>query len=322
MIRDSPSTLPKSPAKTGKIPALPDHFSFSSMQQFQMCPRKWFYGYLAKAPRERQPSALLFGASLHEALAHLHICRQKGRKADLATLESVFAAHWQKSAAEAEVCYGKTESKEELSRIARELFKLLLEAPPGQARILAVERPVRLKLPGLSVVVVGRADLILEIDGIIWLIDLKTSRNALAADQLAQGGAQLALYTAALRAEGARWLIPSRAKLLVLRKLKQPKLEAFEVNIGAASLERAKRMLSDTWRLLEAAASCGAFPTKPGWACTACPYRDRCLRDTSEGIQVPQGSGFKARSPQDRTDEKSQSKVSALLSALAGWFTR
>lgn len=301
---------------------LPDHFSFSSMQQFHSCPRKWFYSYLLKAPRERQPSTLLFGAALHEALAYLHLSVKKGRVPDLATLEGAFRSQWSRLGAETKICYGKTETREGLFRMARELLRLVLEASPEKVRILAVERQVNLKLPGFTVDIVGRVDLIIEVDGIVWVVDLKTSRNTLSADQVAQGSAQLALYTAALQAEGVQELIPSRARLQVLRKIKKPKLEAVDVDIGAASLERAKRMLGDTWRLIESAASSGAFPTRPGWACPSCPFRDRCQKDTSGVGFAPYEMVSISPSAAEVPVAGSRSGILSFVSALARLFSR
>lgn len=303
-------------------PKLPDHFSFSSMQQFHSCPRKWFYSYLLKAPKERQPSTLRFGAALHEALAYLHLSMKQGHAPDLATLNGAFRSQWSRMGAETEICYGKNETREELFRIARELLELALEAPRERVRILAVERPVTLKLPGLTVDIVGRVDLIVEVEGVIWVVDLKTSRNTLSADQIAQGGAQLALYTAALQADGVQELIPSRARLQVLRKIKKPKLEAVEVDIGAASLERAKRMLGDTWRLIESAASSGAFPTRPGWACSSCPFRDRCQKDTSEVGSAPHEMALISPSAVEEPVAGSRSGILSFVSALARLFSR
>lgn len=322
MIYCSPEANPRPRIRVSGWPDLPDHFSFSSMQQFHGCPRKWFYSYLLKAPRERQPSTLLFGAALHEALAYLHLSVKQGHAPDLATLDGAFRSQWSRMAVETEICYGKTETREELFRIARELLRLALEASPEKVRILAIERPVKLKLPGLTVDVVGRVDLIVEEEGVIWVVDLKTSRNTLSADQIAQGGAQLALYTAALQAEGVQELIPSRARLQVLRKIKKPKLEAVEVDIGAASLERAKRMLGDTWRLIESAASSGAFPTKPGWGCSSCPFRDRCQKDTSGVGSAPYETALISPSAVEVPVAGPRSGILSFVSALARLFSR
>lgn len=261
------------------LPYLPDHFSCSSMTCFQTCARKWFYHYVAKAPRERQAASLLFGAAIHEALAAHHNGLRALQRIHPEDLMAVFELHWITGASKAELCFSKTEPKGELFRMADALLRLVATQESDDSQVLSVEMGVRMRLQEIQVPFVGRVDLISRQDGTTWLTDAKTVRSLPSADQLTQTGAQLALYAMAVQS-GTLQTKPMRAQLLLLRKLKTPRVEKAEVEIGPLQVARARRMLTDTWNLIGAAAERNSFPARPGWYCSSCPYRLRCERDT------------------------------------------
>jgi len=57
---------------------LPDHLSWSGIQTYSQCPRKFHYRYIVQAPAEFTPASLAFGGAFHRAAERLHQARIEG----------------------------------------------------------------------------------------------------------------------------------------------------------------------------------------------------------------------------------------------------
>jgi RecB family exonuclease len=180
---------------------------------------------------------------------------------------------------------------------ARLLDLYLADHAPRPADILAVEWPVSLPPDALGVPVRGRPDLLLASPSGPVLVEFKTGRMPLDARRAAEAAAQAALYASASELAGDP---PARGRVVLLRRLKTPRIETAELSLGAADRGRALQSLSEDWRLLSAARSAGAFPARPGWSCDSCPYARRCAaetNDTAPGPDAPTGPGGTAGRP-------------------------
>src|ERR1019366_8470557 len=54
-----------------------DHLSWSGIQTYRNCPRKFAYRYIERVPEEFVPAALAFGGSIHRAVERLHQARME-----------------------------------------------------------------------------------------------------------------------------------------------------------------------------------------------------------------------------------------------------
>jgi CRISPR/Cas system-associated exonuclease Cas4 (RecB family) len=255
------------------------------MTNFQSCARRWWYHYVAHAPDEHVGSSLLFGGSIHAALEHVHKAQQRGEPANRDAIFAEFEDHWRQGAANQEVKFNKGESEQQLFELGRALLRdYLTEHLPNLDGLAGVEERIELQVPGLSVPVIGRIDVRLVDDESVTVIDAKTSKTAFNVDKLVQATAQLALYSAAQIGSAEQSGKRIAGRFIVFRKLKHPRIEIVDVDLGASDLNRTLRMLRDTWALIEAAYAARSFPINPSWQCKLCPFRNRCLRDSGQSL--------------------------------------
>jgi putative RecB family exonuclease len=279
-VRDPPCTA--AVAISAAAGAMPDHFSISAMGTFQTCPRQWRYKYLDRASPEFVPSSLLFGAAVHTALETIHRAVMNGSVASFDEAAHVFADHWATESAEKAVRFCQGESTETLHALARSLLALYVEHHvPTLGWVRKVEESVRAALPGMSVPVVGRIDWLAEDDQALWLVDAKTARSAFNDDRLREVTPQLALYASTYMPLAAFLGKPLRGRLVLFRKLKKPRIEVRELDLGAADLAYTQQMLRETWSLIEAAYRADSFPVCPSWACKQCVYQLRCRQEST-----------------------------------------
>src|SRR5260221_10371713 len=75
---------------TDTPPTQIEHLSWSKLQTYSACPKKFFLAYLRRAPAERKSAALVFGGAIHSAIETIHEARISG--APLPSLEMLTAA--------------------------------------------------------------------------------------------------------------------------------------------------------------------------------------------------------------------------------------
>src|SRR5476649_444657 len=71
MTVTEPVTQPK--------PAI-DHLSWSGIQAYKQCPRRFYFRYIAKAPEEQTGGALVYGGAIHRAIETVHESRIAGQE--------------------------------------------------------------------------------------------------------------------------------------------------------------------------------------------------------------------------------------------------
>lgn len=263
---------------------LPDHFSFSSMTTAQQCLLKWKYHYIDSAAPEFLSSSLLFGIAIHSAVQSAHQTRLNGRQPGIQTVMDAYEKSWKETAGNQDIRFGKNEDAAKLRDMAKSLFGQFMEqVEPGLDRILAIEEQVSLKIPGMSVPVVGRLDLLTETEDHLIVVDHKTARNSFT-DKVPVAAAQLALYAKAMKPVARQLRKPQKGRFVVFRKLKAPKIEVVDVPIRDTERSGAVAMVRSWWRLIEVASKASAFPKNPGPFCKACEYRIRCA---TEDVSCP-----------------------------------
>lgn len=236
-----------------------DHLSYSQIQSFTMCPRKWGYDKVDHAPKERIGSALVFGCAVHDTVAAVNEAALHGERIDV---PAAFLAAWKDQIAQAQapVHYGKDTADDLLAK-----GRGLVGAYVPPSGIIGVEQPFTVDLdPGLPPVT-GRIDLIRRTEsGNLAIADIKTAASRLLTETDSVE-VQLALYDVAYPATA--W------EAVVLGKLKVP-----TVTIQAIT-PWPKAQLVQHYREVHHAMCAGVRYAARGWACDGCSYRERCRRD-------------------------------------------
>ncbi len=77
--------------RTSEASASDEYVSVSRINSFRMCPRKYYYGYIAKAPKEHVPAAMVFGSAAHRVIEEVYRLRQAGQEMSANDVEDAAA---------------------------------------------------------------------------------------------------------------------------------------------------------------------------------------------------------------------------------------
>lgn len=61
------------------------HVSYSQLDLFSQCPRRWMYRYIEKIPENSDSDALIYGTAVHSLLENLFLEKKDGKVPDLTT---------------------------------------------------------------------------------------------------------------------------------------------------------------------------------------------------------------------------------------------
>ncbi|MGD0090639.1 MAG: PD-(D/E)XK nuclease family protein, partial [Planctomycetota bacterium] len=188
------------------VPVLPNHLSWSGIQTYSQCPRKFSYRYIEQAPVEFTPASLAFGGSFHRAVEHLNQARIEGAAIpDVAALVAKYDEAWAEEAAKApEIQHAKDEDATSLLLMADRMLAAyrqhVMDTAPQSAgaQIIAIEHQHRFTfLPDVPPIEM-RLDL-LELAGPDLVVtDVKTSRSRWNDEKVREHLPQLVLYSAGL----------------------------------------------------------------------------------------------------------------------------
>jgi len=242
------------------------HISHSQVQEFTQCPRKYHMHRVLGLPAAFIPSGLLFGVSMHEALALYNQRRLEGREAGFDELYGEFVNSW--DAEPLPVRYNNGEDEAGLKGLARGMLRSYLARPASSGEVVAVEEPFALELTEALPQVEGRIDLIERTgDGGCVLTDYKTARS-----RRTPSPDQLVLYREAAARLGLADAERLRVRYVLLLKTASAGVEVVEVPVGPADLERLISTYVSAWREIERGCS---FP-RTGWWCEGCQWAQHC----------------------------------------------
>jgi hypothetical protein len=267
------------PRSTGRAVAR-DHLSWSSIECYTQCPKRFCYRYVEQAPPESVPASLVFGSAFHALHDRIQQARLEGDGVpEPEELLQVFDEEWESETRDApQVLYAKGDDAGSMRELAARMvaaYLTHLQSLPGPAgQILAIEHAERFQLLRDVPPIEMRLDL-LELRGDDLLVtDVKTSKSAWNEAKVREHLPQLVLYahgcTRILREFEAKRIVP---RFLVVTKAKSPKVQVFEPRPTRDDVARLKHHVADVWAAIRA----GVFITHEGWICSQCPYRGRCL---------------------------------------------
>jgi CRISPR/Cas system-associated exonuclease Cas4 (RecB family) len=245
------------PAASGARCA-PDHLSHSQVQEYVLCPRRWWFNKIENAPREQVGSALIFGSAVHDTIAAVNEAALHGERIDA---PAHFLTAWKRAVtdASAPIHFGKDDSDDLVAK-GRSLVGIYTP-PPG---IIGVEQPFEVELAPDLPVVQGRIDLVRSEGDALILADIKTAASRTLTDTHAVE-AQLALYDLAYPA--------TRHEVIVAAKLKAPVITVQPITPWPTAT------LIRHYREVHQAMVHGVRYALRGWACESCPFATRCRQE-------------------------------------------
>lgn len=259
--------------------SLPDHTSASQMTTYAACPRKYELKYLEGAEPEFTPVSLALGSVVHSATEWYFEQKRDGHEPTPADTAAIVRADLA-AAFEAYVELGKW-TRPDLETHAQRLVHTLVEEL-GDLSVRDTEVPFDLVLhdprtgEALPRPLLGFLDLVVE-GGLI--LELKTARSDYTAVQVATS-LQLNAYLHAL----AELDLGHTLGLVVLVKTRNPRVQRLELRPDHGG----RRWFLEAATRIERGIQAGHFPPSPGWACSGCEFRRRCLG--SLGAEVMQAA--------------------------------
>lgn len=259
-------------------PLLP-HLSWSGIESYKMCPKKFEFRYIANAKEERTAASLAFGGSIHRALEEIHQRRMEGRPAPAhAELVDFYQSTWQEAVKDApEVVFSKDEDAGTLLDLAGRMLAAYLEHLQGEEpgrQTIGIEHEAHFKLVPDSPPIKARVDLVEIVGEALVVTDWKTSKSRWNVAKAAERLGQLVVYSYALlpmlKALEVSRVVP---RFVVLTKAKTVKIQVLEPKASQTDAARFKDSVAETWAAVQA----GIFPRRESWACSSCPFRTACL---------------------------------------------
>ena len=251
------------------------YLSFSQVNGFRMCPRKWAYHYVEDATPAFTPQSLLFGSAFHHALESHFLAKMEGRSLTPAQVVDAFKGYLTDPAnVKAPLKYGAKDNQETLFALGERMVLAFLASPLANPAgdIVFIEEnlqaPVAPDLPDI----VAKVDLgIIGLDGVLTVLDFKTSRSKWNPAGVAEHADQLLLYRLLALHRNPDEQI--RLKFAVVTKAVAPVVQDLEVAYDAKTAGRVIDSMRPVWAAMKAQAY---FPAPSAMNCGGCPYSHLC----------------------------------------------
>jgi CRISPR/Cas system-associated exonuclease Cas4 (RecB family) len=258
-----------------------DHLSWSALTTYSMCPRKYFYHYVERAPQEFVHASLAFGGAFHQAAEQIHQARfENASIPDVEALMKIYDVNWNESTGEKRVAHAKGESAQTLRESAERMITAYRNHVVNQAssangvRPVAIEHTRRFRLHPEIPPIQMRIDLLEVNGGELIVTDIKTSRSRWNETKAREALPQLVLYSLGilplLKEFGVARIVPQFA---IVTKAKTAAVQVLRPTACSDDVTRLKRQIFETWDGIRKQ----VFVQRPGWPCSQCPYQKRCL---------------------------------------------
>ena len=265
----------KSPVKRrpGRKTFARPHWSYSQLSQFQRCPLRYFFQYMARLPLTSTPGTLALGSAVHEGLAEYHTILQAGEAATTEHAITAFQDSWKRSEGERPIQFRSGERRETVIDLGVALLEKYCNEPPPE-NIVAVEEAMIVPLCTsdghiLEKPLVAVVDLLTHEENGLVINEFKTSGRKVSENEVATA-AQASCYAHVIR---ERYDQSASVRYTVLVKTKTPYVQRIETTRSESDLTR----LGDTFLAVEQAIDAKAYyPIESPMNCTSCAYREPC----------------------------------------------
>jgi hypothetical protein len=172
--------------------------SYSQIAAWQRCHKAWYWGYVEQVTSKSSPDYLQLGSYLHALLEIGYVHLQYGFNTDdVAEIVRDFGVSRLSTLMPVKDLGILTRAV----RLANKYFTVMQPIMDEGARILGVERHFKIRLytpQGRPFFLQGYIDLVLEIEGRIWIIDHKSSAGKFWSPLQLQLDGQLTTYSAVI----------------------------------------------------------------------------------------------------------------------------
>lgn len=246
-----------------------DHLSFSSVSRYLKCHKQWKYRYIDKL-QEESSDALLFGSAWHKMIRESF-----GNKPDDFDLNWNWDCTFHQS-------FGTNQDviTEPNQKMLYDLGTKMLTSPDitktiqglgASVNLESLEMETELRIPGVSVPVIGFIDMI-DLDG--TPIDIKTSGKKWSQEQ-ADTSLQPTFYLAALE-QLQMVKLPAKFKYIIFTKTKNPTVQVLETTRTHEDIFALYGLVNEVWQAIQREVF---MPTDPAnWWChhKYCGFWDVC----------------------------------------------
>lgn len=250
------------------------YLSWSQLNSYRACPRRWFYSHVDGLASEFVSSALVLGSAFHTAAQVFYERQLQGLDTNPDQLNALFLEDWHEQTKDAEVRYPKSEDEASIKATGFRMLKAFIASGlanlPGS--VIAIEEtltgPIHPDMPDL----VARIDIAWQADDGVHLMDLKTSKSRWSLAKVDESAEQLLLYQTL-----ASQLIPDQPIHLhfgVLTKAKSPAVQ--QLDVPALTAKRSSEVVDlmlPVWNAMKAGVD---FASPSPMSCTTCGYRSKC----------------------------------------------
>jgi len=234
------------------------HLSHSRIQKYLTCPEQYRLHYLERLRPRHESANLVFGATVHLALAEFF---RSGKDPS-----GVFAEEWEKLTG-VELHYGSRDSWESLGDKGKRLCGAFLGEAGKIEEVLAVEHRFEVTVSSFPEPFVGYLDLVARIGGKKTIVDFKTSASSYEDHEVALSDQLTAYWMADPEAD--------QVALCVLLKTKEPRIAWHWAGRNAEHLTDYLRKVG----IVAKAIADGLFYRRPGKHCGWCDFLPVCLGD-------------------------------------------
>jgi CRISPR/Cas system-associated exonuclease Cas4 (RecB family) len=236
------------------------YLSHSRVNRYLMCPEQYRRYYVENLRPAVKAASLEFGQAIHQSLARFYQHQESPIK--------VFLEIWD-SWREKELRYSYRESWDKLRERGHALLaQFQLRKQPALSCVEASEQKFELTISNLDVSFVGVIDLMARVDGVVSLIDFKTSSSAYQ-DHEVELSDQLTAYQLA-KPEA------HQSVFCVFVKTKEPRIDWYYSRRPPEQLTEYLEKVSQVGRLIQNQ----VFFKRPGKWCAYCDYLPVCLKRT------------------------------------------
>jgi len=248
-----------------------EHTSYSQVDTYNRCPRKWAFRYHLKLDSESVSHYLVFGGAIHRTLARIYAKKQLTNE-PMAVEEACdhFADDWDQSVEDAglEIINWEDTDKDALQAkglgMIEEFAKL-----PLVLEVVGVEKEFRLDLTDevtgevMDKHMLGYIDALVLVDGELVVHEHKTAARKWAQSRI-DNDLQASIYQWATGA--------SRVTFNVLMKTVKPRVDCYHTERSEYQMKEAVHVAVSALKAQKA----GIFPAKRDWHCRGCEFARQC----------------------------------------------
>jgi len=250
------------------------YLSWSQLNSYRACPRRWFYSHVEGLEPEFVSSALLLGSAFHTAAQHHYEQQLIGQPLSQDQLTEIFHQAFKDEAGDAKVRYGKTDSEQAVKDTGVRMLEAFAKSELAMlaGSVIAIEETLSGAIHPDMPDLVARIDIAWQADDGVHLMDLKTSKSRWSLAKVDESCEQLLLYQTL-----ASQLVPDQPVHLsfgIVTKAKSPAVQKLDVpTITAKRSNEVIDVMLPVWNSMKAG---NDFASPSPMSCATCGYQSRC----------------------------------------------